>query len=151
MRNPDGTFAAGQPRPEIRGERHPHWTGGRSIDDRGYVRISVDGGYRYEHRMVMERILGRELDYNETVHHINGDKQDNRPENLEVLSRAEHAGHHSRAPRKPRVTKPCAACGTPITRVPSRFKPGKAACCSHACVLAYRWRNSAARRQDGAA
>ena len=49
-----------------------------------------------EHRAVMERILNRTLQPNEVVHHRNGDVTDNRPENLELLTRAEHTSLHMR-------------------------------------------------------
>jgi hypothetical protein len=52
------------------------------------------------HRIVMQDYLGRELDPDEFVHHCNGDIHDNRVENLELMSRAEHGRHHHPAGRK---------------------------------------------------
>lgn len=61
-----------------------------------YIQIRVDGERVYLHRHVWEKANGRKLAEGEIVHHVNENKRDNRPENLEVLAgRAAHLHIHN--------------------------------------------------------
>jgi len=59
-----------------------------------YKTIQINGKQIRLHRYLMEQKIGRKLNSNEIVHHINGNNYDNRMENLEVLSRSEHLEKH---------------------------------------------------------
>lgn len=78
------------------GPNSPTWQGGRSVEATGYVNLTIPGrGSIREHRYVMEQHLGRELRPDEHVHHINGDRSDNRIENLQIMSQSEHMRLHA--------------------------------------------------------
>jgi hypothetical protein len=93
------------------GEGNPHWKGGKMTDPDGYVLVkrrdhpcATRHGYVREHRIVMEERLGRPLLPSEVVHHIDGDRQNNAPENLGLFaSNREHLAS-TLAGRRPRWT-----------------------------------------------
>lgn len=60
----------------------------------GYIKINHNGKQVRQHRVVMESIIGRPLLRSEHVHHINGDRSDNRPQNLQLIDGREHIRQH---------------------------------------------------------
>ena len=74
------------------GDGHPKWKGGRYKNHQGYILVKIGKGtYALEHRLVWERHNGSPLPTGYVVHHLNGVKSDNRPENLVAIPRKKHS------------------------------------------------------------
>lgn len=127
------------------GAKNGLWKGGVLVASNGYVlvRVGTDHhladvrGYAYQHRLVAEEKLGRRLEPGEIVHHIDGNRENNDPANLEVCTDvAHHLVHHRkvgdgrRRPGEPNPVVTCACgCGAEFKRFdefgrPRRFVSG---------------------------
>ena len=123
-----------------KGPKHWNWKGGYICG--GYKLVKAENhpfcnsqGYVLEHRLVMEKKIGRYLKKHEIVHHINEIKDDNRPENLELTDRSEHIRNHL----KNSIQLDCPICGNEFKRAPCFIR--KINCCSRKCVAKWKWEN----------
>ena len=148
-----------------RGPKGHTWKGGTIITRYGYRMVlrpdhprAHRTGYVMEHILVAEQKLGRPLHWDrnnrsacEIVHHINGNKTDNRPENIAVVTPREHLRIHR---SKPFPRKYCIACGTLLVpkqephRLESLYAFARRQHCDLRCMGVTQQRRNAQRRQD---
>ena len=95
-----------------------------------YKKIKIAGRTVSLHRYVWEQAHGPIPD-GHIIHHRNGDRYDNRLENLECLTHREHSSHHNN--KHPR-TKACRVCGETFTPAPTKRK--RAQTCGRECFRA---------------
>jgi len=118
-------MAAAMPKPSIGKTRNRQFKGTsyRSVYRPDHP-AAPKGGWVLEHRIEMERMIGRSLLPSEVVHHVNGNGLDNRPENLELIeSKGKHlAEHHTGQAVKVRMA------GYPICACGKRTEYGSAMC-----------------------
>jgi len=86
------TLSCGCYRKDRLGEKNPSWKGGKYIDKNGYYYIRVGNKYEYEHRVIYENHFNVKLNQEQTIHHKNGDRLDNRIENLEIWDTSQPRG-----------------------------------------------------------
>jgi len=106
---------------------------GRWITEHGYVMLSggKNSSGAYEHRIVMKEALNRELENNEIIHHIDGNKQNNKIENLKLTTLDEHNKHHL----SNKIEARCGFCGLKLMVHPYKLKNNKSGLvfCNNSC------------------
>lgn len=118
----------------------------KTVASHGYVLVRCPGhpnafgtGYVYEHRLVMEKILGRLLEHSEIVHHKDGNKQNNSPKNLVLFKSIAHHKVEHRSPesrlKEPDEENPliqCACgCGESFLKYDDSGRPRQYSTASH--------------------
>ncbi len=117
----------------------------RIMSGAGYWMIQAPSDYKgkiystglvYEHRYVLEKKIGRYLTSEESSHHINGNKLDNTPENLELTKTLEHISYHVKSRGRKTVILNCPSCGTVFEKNKNNThlqKLGRFTTCSASC------------------
>lgn len=94
-----------------------------------YLQKKINGKKVLAHRYIYQEFINRPLSKGELIHHKNGDKSDNRIENLEIMTPKEHSKHHN---QKYPITKICEICNSEFMPHPTKRKRAKT--CSKECL-----------------
>lgn len=96
-----GKIVSEESRRKISESKKIHTIGHQKKRTDGYISVyypdhpdANEEGYIMQHRLVMEKHIGRRLQKNEVVHHKNRNRSDNRIENLELMTASEHMSFH---------------------------------------------------------
>ena len=109
-----------------------------SISSWGYVLVTFTEPGRGSWQITLQRLVAwhdsplahlRGL----VVHHRNGDKRDNRPDNLQLFSHRQHRREHG---HNPVHVRPCILCGRPFIPIHAQCATAPGRCCSRACAIA---------------
>lgn len=115
------------------------WKGGRRISSAGYAEIFLPNhhrargnGYVFEHILVAEKLLGRKLVKGEDVHHKDENKENNSPDNLQILSKSKHSSLHGKNKIRHGKYIACPVCGEDFYAKASHVQ--KRTTCSIGCA-----------------
>ena len=101
-------------------------------------------GYVLAHRVIMENKLGRILEKGEVVHHLDGNKHNNDPSNLQLMTNQEHSKQH-RSTGRAEVVLHCTNCGKEFKRFKNMVHPGNPFCsrkCNGSYQKRHNWNNN---------
>ena len=109
-----GSHHTEETKEKISREKNCNWGGGITERSKGYVRFKIPKGCRFSsmvdkegyvliHRLIMAEYLQRPLDDEEIIHHINGNINDNKIENLKLMNQSEHTILHWNIRKKKKI------------------------------------------------
>jgi hypothetical protein len=119
------------------------------ISMNSYKGIKIKGKKIDEHRLKMEKKLGRKLSYNEIVHHKDGNKKNNKLSNLKLKSRKKHTSEFMKEyMNKPKIKQKYSRWGKKYGFQPHRYKKGKYWCngCKRYLLKSFFWKDTKTKR-----